>query len=112
MKPAPWLLRVETIRTPGQPEEVSVYQAAAGVPGKLLSQWHQSGLMPADHLGQGIYHQQGSDAGLFERGGRGVAQPQPPHHHVQFRGGHAGQADLGQGILTGMKQAGHEKFVV
>ena len=65
-------------------EEIAIDEAATRITGELLAERKQPPLVPFDHLGQRIDHDQRSHAGILQHRLRGVAESEAAHHHVEF----------------------------
>ena len=65
-------------------EEVAVDEAAARIAGQLLAERQQPLLVPFDHLGQRIDHDQRPHAWVFQHGQRGVAEPEAADDDVEI----------------------------
>ena len=104
-------IRIEAVSGMRHGKEVAVDEAAARIIGQWLAERQQSLLMPLDHFGQRVDHDQGSHARMFQHRLRGVAKPEAANDDIQVRPFHSIEAkprqrDLGDGEL-----ARHQEFV-
>jgi hypothetical protein len=92
-------------------EEVAVNKAATRIRRQLLTERQQATLVPLDHLGQCIDHDQRSHARIFQHGLRGVTKSESANDHIEIPSLERRQSEPRQRNLRDREQARHQKFI-
>lgn len=94
----------------GEGEEVAVDEAAAGIGGEAGAQRDEAAAVPIDDSFEGIDDKEGADGGVAQGGHGGVAKTEAADDDVE-RAETVGEAEIGEGDLDFVEEAGHEEFV-
>ena len=108
---AAWCLRIESIDGVRHREEIAMDQPAARIRRQVRPKRQQAALVPFDHLGQRIDHDERSHPRIFQHRLRGVTKPEPANDHIEVRSLQRRQSQPRQRNLRGREQARHQKLV-
>ena len=92
-------------------KEIAMDEAAARIGGQFLAERNQPLLVPFDHLGQSVDHDQRTHIGMFQHGARGIAKPEAADDDVDIPAIQRGQSQPRQFDLGGGELARHQEFV-
>ena len=107
------MVRVEAgFRRSRHREKIAMDEAAARIRRQQLAERQEALLVPFDDRLHGVDHQHRGDLRVLERGGGGVAEPQPADHDLQFGQIEFIERQAGKSLFRSRELRRHEEVVI
>lgn len=109
---ATWLLRVEAFFwRSGEGKEIGFDETATWIGGEDGPEGNETATMPIDDGGKGVDDEEIGDALVHEGGDGGVTEAEASDDDIEGIAFGGGEAEIGEGFLDFMKEAGHEEVL-